>query len=154
MRIRSQAELPVRAQTAVPQGFSHQIPFSSSLIFFSSLNPKSLFFSLNIIFCFKGSSTTVPGCPADLREVGEDFQTTQKPTSQKRPQEAKTQPRTSARLKKKGEEDADNNEEALVSHHGVQTVLACSSQHISDYLLPIYATLINVIHKANIDLDL
>ena len=55
---------------------------------------------------------------------------------------------------KKGEEDADNNEEALVSHHGVQTVLACSSQHISDYLLPIYATSINVIHKAIIYVDL
>ena len=58
------------------------------------------------------------------------------------------------KTEQEGEEDADNNEEALVSHHGVQTVLACSSQHISDYLLPIYATLINVIHKANIDLDL
>ena len=48
-------------------------PFSLFLnlrFLFSSLNPKSLDYHF---CCFKGSSTTVPGCPADLRKVGEDF---------------------------------------------------------------------------------
>merc|ERR1711874_911629 len=67
------------------------------------------------------------------------------PTESRIGQNPTTQPTTSQRLKK--EEEKTQTRTKLVSH-GVQTVLACSSQqHISDYLLSIYKCNFNKCHS-------
>merc|ERR1711936_1456169 len=99
----------------------------------------------------QGTSPTVPGCSTNLRKVGKTQLTstttslstsTSTTTSTSSSTKTSTTPSTSPRLKK---EKKTQTVEPV--SHGVQTVLACSSQHISYYLLPIYAKLINVIHK-------
>ena len=106
----------------------------------------------------QGSSPTVPGCSTNLRKVGKTQLTstttslstsTSTTTSTSSSTKTSTTPSTSPRLKK---EKKTQTVEPV--SHGVQTVLACSSQHISYYLLPIYAKLINVIHKAFAYIDL
>jgi len=82
---------------------------------------------------FLGNSARLHSLPTASRRFGQT--PTTQPTTSPRPGEGKTQPTTSQRLKK--EKKTQTTKKKLVSH-GVQTVLACSSQHISDYLLPIY----------------
>merc|ERR1711936_1461623 len=91
----------------------------------------------------QGTSPTVPGCSANLRKVGKtQLTSTTTSLSTSTSTTTSTSSSTSPRLKK---EKKTQTVEPV--SHGVQTVLACSSQHISYYLLPIYAKLINVIHK-------
>ena len=93
---------------------------------------------LKISFLSLKSQLFAPRCPnnsARLPSPPTESRTSEKKTTQQtspRPREAKL---TSQRLKKEKKETQTRKK--LVSH-GVRTVLACSSQNISDYLLPIY----------------
>merc|ERR1712183_1202149 len=93
---------------------------------------------------FLGNSARLLSPPTASRRFGQN--PTTQPTTSPRPGEAKTQPTTSQRLKEK-EKEKTQTRTKLVSH-GVQTVLACSSQqHIADYLLPIYKCNFNKCHS-------
>merc|ERR1712203_1008237 len=83
------------------------------------------------------NSASLPSPPTESRR--RERKTTQQTSP--RPREAKL---TSQRLKKEKKETQTRKK--LVSH-GVRTVLACSSQNISDYLLPIYKCNVNKCHS-------